>query len=165
MVAAAPVHKPQHTGDATIDRIQSSLGDVIAYLKSLVWAANDAWVDLAVDVTTSSTTLVPLLSTTISTSLPSSHLFVELNTGFGKPTGAGTVAFTVAVDGKDVRGTAFTVDTASGASNLTILARVPVTAGKHTVSARWLAATGSVRINAQSLPLNEYASLYAWERP
>lgn len=164
MVAALPDHKPQYTGNATLDRVQSNVGDVYTYLKSLVWLPNYAYAELSSDVTISSTSLVDLLTTTLSTSLPASFLLVTFTVAFDKPASTGTVVFTVSVDGKDVHGPALTV-AAAVQSSTSIVCRVPVTAGKHTVKARWLASVGSVRVLAGSSPLNAFATLLAEERP
>lgn len=164
MVAALPNHKVQYTGDATLDRIQGNVGDVYSYLGSLSWVPNYAYVELAADVTISSTSLVDLLTAKITTTLGSSFLLVTFSTSFAKSSTAGTVVFTISVDGTDVRGAATTVG-ASADGSLTISVRLPVKAGAHTVKARWLNNAGAVTVAAHTAPLNDFASLLIEERP
>lgn len=159
--------RAEHTGNASEDRAQilaRQASQSHEITKSAVKAlANYVSGDLAADASTTGASLVDLMSVTITSTLASGFLIAEFCCGFNKPTIAATARFVVNVDGVDIRGTDFTVDTVGGAGNVNILVRVPAKAGAHVVKVRWFTNSGTVRINAKSSPLNEFATLLVRE--
>ena len=158
----------EHTGDPQADRMQAQAQQTsMAHeqTKAVVKAlANYAWLDLLADTTISSASLVDLFPAplTIKTTLATGNLIIEFSTSFAKSAVAGTIVFVVTVDGVDTRGAA-TSPAASADGQLSILLRVPVKAGTHTVKVRCLSNAGSFTIAAKTVPLNAYASLRVQE--
>ena len=164
MVATLADHKNQHTGDATLDRIQSNVAGVIAYLKSLVWVPNQAFVQLTADVSTTSTTFVDVLSTTIATALPSGNLEILLTASFETSVSGAVGGFAVLVDGVFIKATRGQSAFASGAVDAALVLLVPVKAGKHVVKVQWRVNSGSSIVRAQSFS-DEGLQLLVKERP
>ena len=150
MGVEAPTHKNQHTGDATLDRIQNNVRDLIAYVRSLLWMTRRTYVALGTDTgNVAAAAYATLLTTTLTTSLARSFLIIHLSASGIQITNAGTVFFQVLVDGAIVKG-CYTTVPATYSFGASMVVRIPVTQGLHTVILQWKTNVNSAHINALS---------------
>lgn len=145
-----PVHRSEQTGQTGLDRIQQNVRDLIAYVRSLDWLLRRSYVALTANTTTASATAADLLSTTLQTSRVNSYLMIAFTASGIKTTNTGTLTFQIVVDGTVYRGCAIGALVATSHWNASILVRVPVAQGLHTIKAQWLTTTDGARINAAS---------------
>lgn len=162
----SPVHRNEQTGNPTLDRIQGNVRDLIASVRTLAQdirvLKNRTYVALGVDVTVAAGAYAKLIETTITTSLASGFLDVIVSTSGQELAAVGTKWFLVLVDGKAVKGAHTTSPAAGYAFSLAMFVRIPITAGKHTVTLQWKTDAGSGRINAKSIP-EEHATMLVRE--
>ena len=157
-----PTHRNEHTGDVVLDRIQGNVRDVIAYLRSLVWLANRAYAALATDTgTIAAGAYATLLIANITTTLVKSFLLVSFTASGVQVTTLGTAFFQVLVDGAVVKGT-YTTVAAGSAFAASMVVRVPVSKGAHSVALQWKTSVANARINASTV-VEEHAHLYVEE--
>ncbi len=158
----APSHKSETTSNAALDRIQNNVRDLVAYVRSLRWLERRAYAALSTNAT-STTSYVTLLEATISSDLVRSSLEVTFSACGGKITNAGTVSFQVLVDGTVVKGCRTSVPL-NFSFTASLLARVAVSRGMHTVKVQWKADTASATLSASSTVEN-HAALTVHEVP
>lgn len=157
MMANAPVHKNEHTGNPMLDRIQGNLRELITYVQSLAWLTRHAYVDLTVNKSIGVAAYAPLIQTTITTASANSFILVNFTASGDHPTNLGNVAFQIVVDNVAVKGCGMTAATAYGFNAATVL-RVPVKRGAHTVVVQWKTDVLTARINAAS-SVNHHAAM------
>jgi hypothetical protein len=163
MAVTLPTHQPQQTGNATLDRIQSSLRDVIAFLRGMPWRLAVVYAALATDATTTSATYVTLLTTQITTLLERGYLLITMTASGAQITSNAVNRMRVVVNGVALKGT-YSVTTANQTWCLALVVRVAVTRGTHTVLLQWNTDAGTMRISGLTLP-EEHAHLVVEEMP
>lgn len=161
--------RAEHTGDVARDRMQrmaQQVGQAHEATKLIVTAlANQSYVALTTDKTlATSASYATLLTASINSVLPSSSLVITVTTSCAKITNAGTGFFRVLVDNVTAKGAAESCSAVPEAWSSSILMRVPVTQGTHTVALQWRTDTNSLRINAASAA-EEHASMLVQEAP
>ncbi len=153
-----PTHKNQHTGDAMLDRIQSNVRELIAYVRSLAWLTRRAYVALGTDTgNVAAAAYATLLTTTITTAIERSFLIIAFSASGTQITNAGTVFFQVLVDNDVVKGCYTTIPT-NYSFSASMVVRIPVTRGLHSVLLQWKTNVSSAHINALSTT-EEHASM------
>lgn len=159
-----PVHRNEHTGDSTLDRIQSNVRDVIAYLRSLVWVPNRAYAALTADFTQAATAVyATLLTVTLTTTLVDSFLLVSFSASGQQITNASIDVFMITVDGVATKG-CYQSTVLAGVFSVALIVRVPVHRGKHTIELQTKVNTSSLTIHASTVA-EEHAHLYVEEVP
>ncbi len=166
-VSDLPTHKNEQTGNVALDRIQSNVRDLVAFVRNLraidrfAVLENRVYVALAANVAIGVTAYAALVSTTITTYLPNGHIDITFTASGANSASAANARFLVLVDGAPVKGTyAYTAagQTFCGA----IVLRVPVRAGKHAVAVQWKSDAGAALIRAASV-VEEHAHLLVQE--
>ena len=161
-----PSHKPEHTGNAVVDRIQNTILGIVAYLRSLIWMRRRAHVELLDDQTISITVYpagyVTLLTANIVTAEAKSILVVSFTASGIKTTAAGTVFFRVLIDDVVLRGAYVTVTTPGFSFTSAILCAGAVVAGGHVVKLQWMTNVTGAQILSKTT-VEEHASMHVWE--
>lgn len=159
----------EQTGDVSKDRAQALAMRVATaheQTKDVVSAlANRTLVSLSTDNTLAGSAGVytDLLTTTLTSVLHDGHLDILFTASGTHPTTANaTTYFRVLVDGVFASGCYFTNGIANAAWAQSILTRVAVSKGPHTVLVQWSTDNNSARINAAT-SVNEHASLLVQE--
>jgi hypothetical protein len=149
-MAELPNHRHEQTGNAVIDRLSTNVRDLISFVRGLAQLTqNRAYAALAIDTTAGVSTYATLLTATITTALTNGYVLITFTASGLQLTSTGTVYFQVVVDGKVIKGTHATV--AGGqAWCVSMIVRVPVTSGLHTVLLQWDSDVTGARINGKS---------------
>jgi hypothetical protein len=159
-----PTHKSEQTGNAPLDRIQNNVRELVAFVRSLAWLANRAYVQLEQDVTIPTSAVYTILvSTTIKTSNDASHIVANFSASGAKLTAVGTVYFRLVVDDVVVGSTSLSVNL-TWVFNASLVARAAVRKGAHAVRIEWWTDSSSATIRAKSL-IWEHAHLSLHEEP
>jgi hypothetical protein len=119
------------------------------------------FVEVAADVSTTSTTWVDLLSTTITTLAG----FLLLTTTVSPNTSSTSAGFYIRLllDGVAVRGASGYAGSATFNETVSIVSKEAVTAGLHTVKVQWRVSTGTLRCRPVTAPDQDHASLLIQE--
>lgn len=157
-MALTPGHRNEQTGNAPLDRIQANVRDLLAFVRSLEWMRRRAYVALATDETTASSTLVDLISTTITSDAANSYLVIHATASGVKSTNTGRLTIGVTVDGVASKGASTSVAASTSKWSASVVVRVAVARGLHTVALQWATTTASNSINALS-SADEHAAM------
>ncbi len=155
----------QHTGTFAGGQMQAqarlATQKVNSHAERLAALENRAYTALATDAITASATHATLLTANITTVLEEGYLVITFTASGGHPTNLGTAYFQVLVDGVVKKGCYTTVPIAY-AFCASIVVRVAVTRGDHTVLVQWRTDSASARISAQTVN-EEHAHLLVQE--
>lgn len=168
MTASLPnkvAYRREHTGDVARDRAQALAQNVKTaheQTKNIVAALiNQAYVALDTDVTLNIAAYATLLTTTITTVLPSGHIVITVTATGLKNTAGGTLAIRVKVDGT-VAKAAYVTAGAGSAFSVSMVVRVAATAGPHTVIVEAKTSSNGATINAATVA-EEHAHMLVQE--
>lgn len=160
-----PTHRNEHTGNPGLDRIQGNVRSLIDFVRELAGSVavlrNRSYVALTTSVTLAVAAYATLLTATITTLLDRGYLVISFSASAVQTTTTGIVYFQVVVDGTVAKG-AFVSIVAGGAGTASMVVRVPVTKGAHTVLLQWKSSVANARINAASV-VEEHAHLLVQE--
>ena len=158
--------RQEPTGNAQADRAQLQGREVARaheITKGVVAAlANRAYVALTKDTLLNIAAYATLLSVNITTSLTSGFLVIQWSLAAGNAS-ACSLFFQVLVDNIVQKGTRVDVVAGGGGAPSMVL-RVPVTKGAHTVALQWKTNVNGAHCNAAST-VEEHASLLVQEVP
>jgi len=160
-MAIEPAHRSEYTGSGVLDRIQSNVRDLIAYVRGLSWLKQRSYVALSPDTATSSSTYTKLVDVDIATVLRTSSLLIVATAAGSKSSGAGVVSFQLLVDNVVVKGSYANVAN-NAAFPIAFMVRTPVSQGRHTVTLQWKTSAGVVSVNAASV-VTEHAAIWVQE--
>ena len=162
-MADLPTHRSEQTGNPMLDRMQSNVRDLIAYVRNTQLAV-PSYVQQTTDLTVAAGAYAKLFDVQIRKLQVGSRLAIRFGASFVQLTAAGGVSFQVKLDGVVVKGTYVTTPTATAAYNAGIVLVVAALPGLHTVTVEWKDSAGSVRVNAKSI-VEEHATLLVEEIP
>ncbi len=162
MAVDVPPHKVQHTGDALLDRIQSNVGDLIAYVRGILWMQRRVFASLATDTgNVAAAEYATVASANLTTALERGYIVIHASASGIQNTSAGTNFIQVVVDGAAVKG-AYTTVTATWSWNLSLVARVAVTKGQHAIALQWKTNNATASISAKTAN-EDHAAFFAHE--
>ncbi len=148
MPTEVPAHKPEHTGNTVLDRIQNCILGIIAFLRSIEWMRRRSFVGLTTDVTQVVTAgYNTLLTASIVTANQKSNLLINFSASGVQLVGNSSIFFEILVDEVAVKGCCQTV-TGLWSFTMGMVALVPVSIGGHVVKLKWRTNTNTSRIFA-----------------
>ncbi len=152
-----PTHRNEQTGNATLDRIQSNVRALIAYVSGLAWLTNRAYSALAADTTVAAGSYATVARASITTDV--GYLVIVASASGQKTTASGSNYIEVVVDGVAIKGAYASTTLALPAWNLALVVRTAVAKGSHVVELKWRTDVNSSRINAATVN-EEHAHIY-----
>lgn len=154
-----PAHRNEHTGEAGLDRIQNNVRALIEAFRAKPWALPASYEELTASTTiATSASYATLLSCEITTRTPNSYLLMQATASMKKLTAIGTAFLVLIVDGVTRKGFYVTAAAINYVICGSIIQRVAVTPGTHTVLLKWRTDSSSLRIDPVST-VEEHASL------
>lgn len=161
--------RTEYTGSVSADRAQQQaqlVSRAHEVTKLTVQAlANSAYVALTTDYTQAATaTYATIISTTITTVLPSGYLVITFSVSGQQITNASTDVFRATVDGVAAGG-CYQSTIVSGVFSASVVTRVAVTRGPHTIALQSKVNNNSLTIHALTVPGEEHAHLFVQEMP